>query len=141
MNKRFGLDESIISQVHKILEKHPQIEQVIIYGSRAKGNYRKGSDIDITLLGGDLDIRILHQIELEIDDLLLPYIFDISIFSQIENNDLIDHINRVGQIFFSGRKNNLSTTNMTSILISSKASSPPPLGNQNQRRTWKNRAT
>ncbi|MDX5443176.1 MAG: nucleotidyltransferase domain-containing protein, partial [Hymenobacteraceae bacterium] len=57
-----------------------EIEQVIIYGSRAKGNYREGSDIDITLKGNNISEATLSQLSQEIDDLNTPYLFDISIF-------------------------------------------------------------
>jgi predicted nucleotidyltransferase len=97
---KFGLKDSIIEKIQTVFIKYPQLEKVIIYGSRAKGNYRNGSDIDITLKGNNLDLEIQNKISLEIDDLLLPYKFDISIFEQIENQNLKDHINRVGQIFY-----------------------------------------
>jgi len=98
---KFGLKDEIIEQVNCIFAKYPQIEEAIIYGSRAKGNYKTGSDIDLTLTGQDLTLSILYAVELEIDDLLLPYTFDISLFSQISNLDLIEHINRVGFSFYN----------------------------------------
>jgi predicted nucleotidyltransferase len=96
----FGLSETVIDQVSAIVAKYPQVKKIIIYGSRAKGNYKKGSDIDLTLIGKNINLRMLHRLEMDIDDLLLPYTFDISIFDQIENTDLIDHINRVGKLFY-----------------------------------------
>lgn len=98
---KFGLKEKVIEQVNSVFVKFPQVEQVVIYGSRAKGNYKKGSDIDLSLKGIDIDLFLMHTIELEIDDLLLPYTFDISIFKQISNPDLIEHINRVGLEFYN----------------------------------------
>ncbi|MDV3353125.1 nucleotidyltransferase domain-containing protein [Leptothoe sp. ISB3NOV94-8A] len=71
-----------------------------MYGSRAKGNYRPGSDIDLTLMGRDISHEQLLAIEHQLDDLLLPYLFDLSIFSHIENPDVIAHINRVGLTFY-----------------------------------------
>ena len=98
---KYGLKDYIIKQVHSIFARYPQIEKAIVYGSRAKGNYSAGSDIDLSLTGQDLTLSLIHTIELEIDDLLLPYTFDISIFNQISNPDLIEHINRVGLVFYS----------------------------------------
>ena len=69
-------------------------------GSRAKGTYRPGSDIDLTLKGAGLNLKILNRISNELDELLLPYSFDVSIYSQIENRDLIDHIQRVGVVIY-----------------------------------------
>jgi uncharacterized protein len=73
-----------------------------------KGNYRNGSDIDLTLMGSALTYRILTRIETEIDDLLLPYLFDLSIFQQIDNPDVVDHINRVGSPLYEQNRQALS---------------------------------
>jgi predicted nucleotidyltransferase len=96
----YGLKEQHINAINSVFLIYPQIKKAILYGSRAKGNYRNGSDIDITLIGDDLDLTILFKIETKLDDLLLPYKIDLSIFHQIENTDLIEHIQRVGKDFF-----------------------------------------
>jgi predicted nucleotidyltransferase len=96
----YGLKDETINQLKGVFLKYPEIDEVVIYGSRAMGNYKKGSDIDITLKGSKLNLGILSKIDLDLDDLLLPYTFDISIFHQIDNPDLINHINRVGKIIF-----------------------------------------
>ncbi|WP_293013047.1 nucleotidyltransferase domain-containing protein [Mongoliibacter sp.] len=72
----------------------------MLYGSRAKGNYRPGSDIDLTLLGESLDLTELQKIEIELDDLMLPYKIDLSIHHKIQNSDFLEHIQRVGKIFY-----------------------------------------
>ena len=72
----------------------------MIYGSRAKGNYKNGSDIDLTLHGKDLTFDLLYQISTAIDDLLLPYTVDLSIFHTLNDPDFIDHIQRVGIVFY-----------------------------------------
>lgn len=97
---KFGLKETTISQINQVFSIYPQVKSVIIYGSRAKGNYRKGSDIDLTLIGEELTLHFVHKIELDLDDLLLPYTFDLSVFQDINNPDLLDHIQRVGIEFF-----------------------------------------
>ncbi|MCY7331190.1 MAG: nucleotidyltransferase domain-containing protein [Pseudanabaena sp. CAN_BIN31] len=96
---RFGLKEATINQIISVFSQYPQIHEVLLYGSRAKGNYRNGSDIDLTLIG-DVSYSQLSGIEDKIDDLLLPYSFDISIFSDIDNLDLINSINRIGVVFY-----------------------------------------
>ena len=83
-----------------MFQQYPEIERVFIYGSRAKGNYRPGSDIDLTLVGKDISHERLLSIEHQLDDLLLPYLFGLSIFSHIEDPDMIAHINRVGLVFY-----------------------------------------
>ena len=98
---KFGLDSEVIAGIQSIFQKHAAIEKAILYGSRAKGNYREGSDIDITLIGEDISSsNTLYPVLDELDDLLLPYTFDISIFNKIDNPELIDHINRVGKVFY-----------------------------------------
>ena len=79
---------------------NPDIEKVVLYGSRAKDNYREGSDIDLTLMGDALSHAQLNRIKMQIDDLLLPYTIDLSIFELIDNANLIDHIRRVGVVFY-----------------------------------------
>ena len=98
---KFGLKPETIDKINSVFIKYPEVEKVIIYGSRAKGNYRNGSDIDITLKGENLTDQIRTKISWDIDDLNTPYLFDISIFDQLNSPDLEEHIERVGQIFYS----------------------------------------
>lgn len=101
MTDRFGLKEPTIEKIRSVFANYPQVEKVVLYGSRAKGNYKLSSDIDLTLLGGeDLTSDVLCRIIGEIDDLLLPYTIDLSIFHQISDSDVIDHIRRVGVVFY-----------------------------------------
>ncbi len=98
---KYGLSENTLTSIISCLSNFNSVESAVLYGSRAKGNYKDGSDIDITLKGANLTLNDVLKIENEIDDLLLPYKFDISIFHQINNLDLIDHINRVGIEIYS----------------------------------------
>ena len=97
---KYGLSSYTIDVIREVFNKHPLITHAILYGSRAKGNFRPNSDIDLTLKGDGLDLTILMKIEAELDDLLLPYKIDLSMFSDLTNVDLIDHINRVGVVFY-----------------------------------------
>lgn len=97
---RYGLKEDTISVIQNIFSEYPQIKKAILYGSRAKGNYRLNSDIDLALIGNDLDLSTQFKIEEDLDNLLLPYKIDLSVFHKIENPDLIDHINRRGVPFY-----------------------------------------
>lgn len=99
---QYGLKEDVVKDIQKIFKKYPEIKKVILYGSRAKGNYRFNSDIDLTLLGNELDLATLFRIETDLDDLLLPYKIDLSVFHKIENMALIDHIKRRGIPFYEG---------------------------------------
>jgi len=95
-----GLNNEVVEKIQGVLSLHSEVDEVVLYGSRAKGTYKPASDIDITLIGTSLDLTIQQKIENELDDLLLPYKFDLSIYHQISNKDLIDHIERVGKPFF-----------------------------------------
>ncbi len=96
----YGLKEKHINAINSVFKKHAEIEEAILYGSRAKGNYRNGSDIDLTLKGEALNLSQLFKIETQLDDLLLPYKIDLSIFHKLENLDFVAHINRVGVSFY-----------------------------------------
>lgn len=97
---KFGLKESLLKNITSIFSDFPDVQSVIIYGSRAKGNFKPGSDIDLVLKGKKLNLTTLNLISLKIDDLLLPYSFDMSLFDYIESNELIDHINRKGKLLY-----------------------------------------
>ena len=96
----YGLKDIEMAYLETLFSKNERIERVILYGSRAKGNHKPFSDVVITLVGDELTHEDLNRIILAIDDLLLPYLFDISIFHQIKNDTLIDHINRRGIVIY-----------------------------------------
>lgn len=100
MVEKTGLSREDVHAIQQTLRLFPSISEAILYGSRAKGNYRPGSDIDLTLKGNELSHRDLLNIELALDDLLLPYKIDLSLHHQLDNPQLIDHINRVGKSFY-----------------------------------------
>jgi len=91
-----GLSAETVAKVREVLSRFPEVEKAVLYGSRAKGSAHPGSDIDLTLFGGCLDERKIGQVDDALDDLLLPYRFDLSIFARITHPDLLDHIRRVG---------------------------------------------
>ncbi|EQM72350.1 nucleotidyltransferase domain-containing protein [Pseudomonas stutzeri] len=95
-----GLSQSDIQSIQEELRRFPKVSEAILYGSRAKGTYRPGSDIDLTLKSDGLSHQDLLDIEMAIDDLLLPYKVDLSLYRQIDNSQLIDHITRVGKQFY-----------------------------------------
>ena len=97
----FGLSSLTLSKLDSVFKEHASIEAVVIYGSRAKGSYKGGSDIDLTIKGTLLSFSELMQIEDEIDDLYLPYQVDLSQYKTLDNSDLLDHINRVGAIIYT----------------------------------------
>lgn len=96
----YGLSADVLRKIRAVFAQYPQIEQVILYGSRAKGNFRKGSDIDLTIKGEGVSLSQLLKIESQLDDLLLPHKIDLSLFHQLEDPDLVAHIARVGVILY-----------------------------------------
>lgn len=92
----FGLTDTVLENIITVFRGYGNIENIILYGSRAKGDYRNGSDIDITVKGHNIRTSTLFRIEEELDDLMLAYKIDVSIYENIDNIDLIKHINRVG---------------------------------------------
>lgn len=102
---KLGLHISTLDKLSSVFKQHQSIDSVLIYGSRAKGNYRQGSDIDLTIKGGLMAFAELMQIENQIDDLFLPYTVDLSQYQQLCNTDLIDHIDRVGIVIYEQTPN------------------------------------
>ena len=96
----FGLLKDDIDQIKAVFSNYEQIEEVLIYGSRAMGKHKPSSDIDLTLIGNRIDLDLQHQIEFDLDDLMLPYKFDISVYDRIKNPEFLDHIQRVGKEFY-----------------------------------------
>ena len=92
-----GLPEPAIWKICDVFRRYPQVEKAVLYGSRAKAAHKTGSDIDLTLHGGtDLTLNVLLRIADNLDALLLPYTFDLSIFRDITEPDVTEHIRRVG---------------------------------------------
>ncbi len=94
----FGLSSRTLGLLHGVLDRYSAIQRAIVYGSRAKGNFRPGSDIDLTLDAPELTLSDLLRIESELDNLMLPYTIDLSLLQQINNCGLLEHIKRVGKL-------------------------------------------
>lgn len=100
--KKFGLDEKVIEGIVNILKKYEEVESAKIFGSRARGDYRNASDIDIALFGDKLTFSINTKIFYEIDDLYLPYKIDLINFNCIgDDNTIKDNILREGVEFYA----------------------------------------
>lgn len=97
---RFGLEEMTLQKIISVFVQFPAIEKVVLYGSRAKGTFRNGSDIDLTFYGENLKLQTIYRIDEALDDCMTPYMFDLSIFTHISNDDLIKHIERCGVVIY-----------------------------------------
>lgn len=105
MDKPFGFKQNDIEKIISILCKQDEVEQAFIFGSRAKGNYKNGSDVDIALKGKNLNFKITSHISCLLnEETNMPYKFDVLNYHTISNRDLVEHINRVGIIFYKQNK-------------------------------------
>jgi type I restriction enzyme R subunit len=103
---QYGLPEKTLVAIQATLAQFPQIQKAVLYGSRAKGNYRSGSDIDIALYTVDeAPFNLLTRVSLAMDDLDIPWNTDVALVRLIENQELLDHIQRVGIEIYSAAKN------------------------------------
>ena len=95
-----GIKDTDQKRIVEVFSHYKEIEKVVLFGSRAIGNNKLNSDLDFTLYDQELNLSLLIKIESEFDDLLLPYKFDLSVYHQITNTELISHINRVGKTIY-----------------------------------------
>jgi predicted nucleotidyltransferase len=96
----YGLSAKTQHQLKKIFQSFQNIEKVILFGSRAKGDFKEGSDIDFAIVGKNIDLDLLLEIKIKIDELDLVYMIDLVDYESIENAALKEHIDRVGKVFF-----------------------------------------
>ncbi len=98
---KYGLSTTTVERLQNTLFHYPEVEKAVLYGSRGKQTYRPGSDIDLTLCGGELNHTLLSQINNELDDLLLPYQIDLSLMASLSHPALLDHIRSVGVVLYA----------------------------------------
>ncbi len=97
----FGLTQKDISLIQGAATRYTSIEEIIIFGSRAMGNFKNGSDVDLVIKGEDIDHSIVTNISIILNEQLpLPYKFDVLNFSDISNNKLLEHIKSFGQVLY-----------------------------------------
>jgi predicted nucleotidyltransferase len=99
-NEKYGLTISDIWNIVSVFRHNQKIKEVILFGSRAKGTFANGSDIDIALKGEDMTTKDITTALLLLDELFLPYKFDLIIFDRINEQALIGHIKRVGKVLY-----------------------------------------
>lgn len=101
---KFGLSDKVMHKLFGFFTAIPEVDEVIIYGSRAIGTYYDGSDIDLTLKGDALNYDLLRRIRLRLHDLNLPYFIDISIYRDIKNPDLVRNIDLFGKTLYLDKR-------------------------------------
>ena len=102
MANSYGLSDSALEQVTEAIRQFDQIVAVVLFGSRAKGNYKPGSDIDLAVKGDRVSPRIVAQLaDCLNEETPLPYFFDVVHYETLDNQALVDHIDRVGIVIYS----------------------------------------
>ena len=102
MTHSFGLLPRDIEDITHLLRQYTAVEQAILFGSRAKGNYKSGSDVDIALKGGQLTQRTIAAIaDFLNEETFMPYRFDVLNYHTIDNPQLVAHIDRVGVLLYA----------------------------------------
>ena len=99
----FGLPADTTDTIVRILARHPDVERAVVYGSRALGRHRRGSDIDLVLEGEALTLEDLAAIAGELEESSIPYTVDLSVWHLLDHEPLRDHIRRVGKALFERR--------------------------------------
>lgn len=99
----FGLTSEDLQVIVHAIKSYPQIEEAVIFGSRALNTHKKGSDVDIVLKGKNLDTIATELGGRLNEESPLPYFFDVLDYNLIDNPDLKDHINRVGVAIYHRR--------------------------------------
>ncbi|MBC7765029.1 MAG: nucleotidyltransferase domain-containing protein [Hyphomonadaceae bacterium] len=94
-----GLNENTLNLMNQVFMRYNEIEKVYIFGSRAKGNYKPNSDIDLAI-AGNIDRLLSEKIAMQLDDLPLPYKFDVQAYDHIKNTQLKAHIDRIGVVIY-----------------------------------------
>jgi len=100
----FGLKKETLSLIINEISNYKEIKEAVIFGSRAKGNYKTGSDIDIAIKGSEINQDIVDKLKNRLNqELPIPYFIDILDYENITSDDLIDHIDRVGFVFYDSQ--------------------------------------
>jgi predicted nucleotidyltransferase len=96
----FGLSEKTLGSLRAYFSRVSEVDQVILYGSRARGDYHKGSDIDFMLIGPSITPRLLSKMDMEIDDLLLPSFIQITDRKEIRDARFLEVVEKEGVVFW-----------------------------------------
>ena len=96
---RYGLPEEHIKIILDYIARYSEIEEAVLFGSRALGTYKSGSDVDIALKGNEVDSFLTAHLKSQIEEeTCLPYFFDFVAYSKLSHKDLIRHIDKYGVV-------------------------------------------
>jgi predicted nucleotidyltransferase len=102
MSNDFGISDLSYTLLLEAFKRYGQVEEVILFGSRAKGNYKKGSDIDLAIKGKNCTASLALDIKGYInEELAIPYMVDVVDYNSLTHTELKEHIDRMGIVFYS----------------------------------------
>ncbi len=105
MTESLGLQQNDLKIIVSVLIQYTEVTEAFIFGSRAKGIFHNGSDVDIALKGENLNADIMSRISYEFnEETILPYKIDVLNYHTISNKELVDHIDRVGINFYQNKQ-------------------------------------
>ena len=96
---RFGLTGRDMKTLFNIFEKYPVVKKIFIYGSRATGNYKQGSDIDLAIMNACKEELFICKMKCEIEESSIPFAVDIANYNAIKHCELKDHIDGLALFF------------------------------------------
>lgn len=102
---KFGLTQRQFQLMINSITSFNEIEKVVIFGSRAKGNFKPASDVDLAVFGKKINRTTINRFSSALDDLPLPFKFDVLDYNQLTNESLKEKINEQGQVFFERQLN------------------------------------
>ncbi|ABR46965.1 DNA polymerase, beta domain protein region [Alkaliphilus metalliredigens QYMF] len=96
-----GLKEDDLKYIINVIKDFDEIEKAVVFGSRAEGSYKRGSDVDIAIYGEGVSFDTISTLKAKLEEEgPLPYFFDVVDYYNLENQDLKEHIDRVGKVIF-----------------------------------------
>ncbi len=98
---KHGLNKDQMNNIHAILSSLPEVETAVLFGSRAMGNYKEASDIDIALIGKEINFKVLINLKDQFENSNIPYFVDLVDYQTIASEALLEHINEVGIIIYN----------------------------------------
>ncbi|MGL4943342.1 MAG: nucleotidyltransferase domain-containing protein [Thermoguttaceae bacterium] len=100
----YGLRPDQLQTICTYFAKYPEIETAVLFGSRALGTYKLGSDVDLALKGDAVTIFTAARLKAEIEEeTVIPYFFDIVAYPLLSHRDFITHIDMCGKIIYAKR--------------------------------------
>ncbi|MEO6693963.1 MAG: nucleotidyltransferase domain-containing protein [Ignavibacteria bacterium] len=97
---KYGLSDNFINEIKSVFETYQKVNEVIIFGSRAKGDFKTGSDIDLAIKGNEIRLDDILNLSLRLENITFPYKMDLINFQSIEDINVIEHINNSGKVFY-----------------------------------------